>query len=133
MNWPIRKPMVPTTCNGLDLGVIERALIEARGNVTAAARALSVPSGDLRKLVWASPSLAAAVYEQIEQGIDTAQGVLFEALRSKDASLRRQAAAFLLSHSEAARRRGWGRRERLRDQRDEAPEVTFRWTEPGDA
>jgi hypothetical protein len=106
MNWPIRRPAVPASCKDLEPGVVERALVEARGNVTAAARSLAVPSVDLRKLVWASPSLAAAVYEQLEQMIDAAEGVLREALRSKDANLRRQAAAFLLSHSEAARCRG---------------------------
>jgi hypothetical protein len=109
--------------------VIERALVESRGNVTAAARSLSVPSADLRKLVWANPSLADAVYEQIEQMIDEAGRVLREALRGKDATLRRQAAAFLLSHSDAGRHRGW-RRSGTPSRKSGAPEpVTLKWVD----
>jgi hypothetical protein len=109
--------------------VVERALVDARGSITATARALSVPSVDLRKLVWANPSLADAVYEQIEQMIDEAGRVLREALRSKDATLRRQAAAFLLSHSYAGRRRGWGR-SGTASRKSEGPEpVTLKWVD----
>jgi hypothetical protein len=83
MSWPVRRPTVPESCRSLELAVVERALVEARGSMTATARALSVPSVDLRKLVWANPSLADAVYEQIEQMIDEAWRVLRHALRSK--------------------------------------------------
>lgn len=132
MTWPIRRPAIPSSCKGLELAAIERALVEARGNVTAAARTLSVPSVDLRKFVWATPSLVNAVYEQLERMIDEAEGVLREALRSKDARLRRQAAAFLLSHSEAGRRRGWGRRRTMCDEPAKDQTITVRWLEPGD-
>jgi hypothetical protein len=98
--------------------------------VTATARALSVPKVDSRKLVCANPSLADAAYEQIEQMIDEAEGVLREALRSKDANLRRQAAAFLLSHSEAGRRRGWGRRRTRCRERGEPQAVALKWIDP---
>jgi hypothetical protein len=50
--------------------------------VTAAARSLRVPSADLRNLVWPTPSLADAIYEQIEQAIDAAEAGLFVGLRS---------------------------------------------------
>ena len=95
--------------------------------MTATSRALSVPSVDLRKLVWANPSLADAVYEQVEEMIDEAVRVVREALRSRDANLRHQAAAFLLSHSEAGRRRGWGRRGTPRREPGEPEPVTLKW------
>jgi hypothetical protein len=103
-----RLPAVSASCRKLDIGLVERALVDARGNVTAAARTLSVPSGDLRRLIWATPSLADAAFEQIEQAIDEAQAVLFEGLQCDDWGRRFQAAVFVLRHSEAARRRGWG-------------------------
>jgi hypothetical protein len=109
MTWPARRPAVPANCKALDLAVVERALIDLRGNVTAAARSLSVPSVDLRKLVWATPALADAVFEQIEQEIDEAEEVLRQALRSTDLGRRLQTAAFVLTQSEFGRRRGWGR------------------------
>jgi hypothetical protein len=56
MNWLIRRPAVPASCKGLDLVVIEQALVDVRLNVTAAARALSIPSVDLRELVWSTLS-----------------------------------------------------------------------------
>jgi hypothetical protein len=109
MSWPARRPAVPANCKALDLAVVERALVDLHGNVTAAARSLSVPSVDLRKLVWATPLLADAVFEQLEQKIDEAEEVLHQGLRSSDLGLRLQAARFLLRQSEFGRRRGWGR------------------------
>jgi hypothetical protein len=109
MTWPARRPAVPENCKDLDLEIVEHALVEARGNVTAAARSLSLPSVDLRKLIWATPSLADAAYEQLERTIDNAIGAVMQGLRNPELSRRLQAAAFLLKHSEAARRRGWGK------------------------
>jgi hypothetical protein len=92
MTWAARRPAVPANCKDLNLEVVEHTLVEARGNVTAAARSLSVPSVDLRKLVWATPLLADAVFEQVEQKIDEAEEVLHQGLRRSDLGLRLQAA-----------------------------------------
>jgi hypothetical protein len=109
MTWPARRPAVPENCKDLDLEVVEHALVEARGNVTAAARSLSVPSVDLRRLIWATPLLADAAYEQLDRMIDEAVGAIMQGLRNPELSRRLQAAAFLLKHSEAGRRRGWAK------------------------
>jgi hypothetical protein len=125
MTWPARRPAVPANCEHLNLEVVEHALVEARGNVTAAARSLSVPSVDLRKLISASPSLADAAYEQLERMIDEAIDAMIQGLRNPELSRRVQAAAFLLKHSEAGRRRGWGRAGHVKPV---APEpVTIKW------
>jgi hypothetical protein len=104
-----RRPAIPATCAKLDLALVERALVEAQGNVSAAASALSVPTSDLRRLIWGMPALAGAAYEAIERALDEAQATLFEQLRHDDVRVRLKAAIFLVRHSEAARRRGWGR------------------------
>jgi hypothetical protein len=127
MNWPIRRPATPTTCEGLDLAVVEKTLIDTHGNVTAAARSLQVPSANLRKLVWSTFSLADAIYEQIEQAIDAAEAVLREGLRSEDRGRRLQAATFILAQSDAGRRRGWGRCGTLRHAPGEPQTVTIKW------
>jgi hypothetical protein len=130
MNWPIRQPAVPANCKGLDLAVVEQALVKTFGNVTAAARALFVSSIDLRKLVWATPSLADTVYEQLERAVDEAEAIILQGLRSQDRSQRIQAATFLLRHSAAARRRGWGKALRVETTEES---LTLKWLEPGEA
>lgn len=104
-----RRPSVPASARALDRRAVERALVDSRGSVTKAARALSVPSVDLRRLIWATPSLADAAFEQIERAIDAAQQALRDGLKSGDKAKRLQAATVLLTQSEAGRRRGWGR------------------------
>jgi hypothetical protein len=126
MTWSARRPAVPANCKALDLAVVERALVDLRGNVTAAARSLCVPSVDLRKLVWATPTLADAVFEQVEQKIDEAEEVLHQGLRSTDLDRRLQAARFILRQSEFGRRRGWGRGARRGKPADTEP-VTIKW------
>ena len=64
-----------------------------------------MPSGDLRRLMWATPALAGAAYEAVEQGIDKAQAILIEGLRHENLGRRLEAAAYILRHSAAARRR----------------------------
>jgi hypothetical protein len=114
MNWPLRRPQVPASCVALELTLVEKELVRTRGNVREAAKALDVPSVDLRKFVSSTPQLADAIYEEIELAIDEAQAVLWEGLRHEDLSKRLQAAIFILRHSEVARRRGWGRGRALR-------------------
>jgi hypothetical protein len=124
MSWPARRPAVPANCKALDLAIVERTLVDLRGNVAAAARSLCVPS--VRKLVWATPLLADAVFEQLEQKIDEAEEVLHQGLRSSDLGLRLQAARFILRQSEFGRRRGWGRGVRRGKSVDTEP-VTITW------
>jgi hypothetical protein len=57
--------------------------------------------------------LADVVFEQIEQEIDAAWRVLLDGLRSDNPMTRIRAAAYILRHTEAGRRRGWGRRAEL--------------------
>jgi hypothetical protein len=127
--YPSQKLPVPASCALLDLAAIEAELVRTEGNVTAAATALSVPSADLRKLVWSTTSLADAVFEQIEQMIDEAMQVLRDGLKDKDAGRRLQAAVALLTQSEAGRRRGWGRSGASHDKPPEPPVVTMRWVD----
>jgi hypothetical protein len=95
---------------GVSLGAIERELLDKCGSVSAAARALGVSSVDLRRLVGSRPLLADAVYEGTERAIDQAVQVLCDGLSHPDKTRRLAAAAYLLRHTEAGRRRGWGRR-----------------------
>ena len=91
------------------LEAIERELLDKCGSVSAAARALGVSSVDLRRLVGSRPLLADAIYEGTEQAIDEAVQILLDGLRRPERSQRLAAAAYLLRHTEAGRRRGWGR------------------------
>jgi hypothetical protein len=100
--------------------------MDLRGNVSAAARSLSVPTVDLRKLVWATPLLVVAVFEQLEQKIDEAEEVLHQGLRSSDLGHRLQSARFILRQSEFGRRRAWGRGARHGKPVDTEP-VTIKW------
>jgi hypothetical protein len=60
-------------------------------------------------MVASQPLLAEAIYEGAEQAIDAAIQVLLDGLNHPDKTQRLAAAAYLLRHTEAARRRGWGR------------------------
>jgi len=118
----LRQPALP-----VDLGAIERELLDKRGSVSAAARALGVSSVDLRRLVGSRPLLANAVYEGTEQAIDAAVQVLFDGLRHPEMKQRLAAAAYFLRHTEAGRRRGWGRRRALPDEAAEEQAATLKW------
>jgi len=112
MSWrpPIRRLPVPASGAKLDLGLIERALIKHHANVRAAARELNVPSGDLRKLTWSHPRLIELALEAAECLIDQAEENIRRAVHDKahpDRAL--QATIYVLSHSRAARERGWQR------------------------
>jgi hypothetical protein len=124
--YPSQKLPVPASCAHLDLAAIEAELVRTEGNVTAAATALSVPSADLRKLVWSTASLTDVIFEQLEQMIDEAEQALRDSLKDTDMGRRLQAATALLTLSPAARKRGWGRSGALRDEAESQP-VTMRW------
>ena len=116
-----RRPALP-----VGLGAIERELLDKCGSVSAAARALGVSSVDLRRLVGSRPLLADAIYEGTERAIDEAVQVLLDGLRHPEMSKRLAAAAYFLRHTEAGRRRGWGRRRASPDEAKAQP-VTLRW------
>ena len=111
---------------GVGLGAIEGELLDKCGNVSAAARALGVSSADLRRLVASRPSLADVIYEGTERAIDEAVQVLLDGLSHPDKT-QRLAAAFLLRHTEAGRRRGWGRRRPSCRETAEPQAVTLKW------
>jgi hypothetical protein len=117
-----RQPALP-----VDLGAIERELLDKCGSVSAAARALGVSSVDLRRVVGSRPSLADVIYEGTERAIDEAVQVLLDGLSHPDKTQRLAAAAFLLRHTEAGRRRGWGRRRPSCRETAEHQAVTLKW------
>jgi hypothetical protein len=95
--------------------------------VTGAARTLGIESASLRRLVCADPMLADAVFEQIEREIDAAQQVLWDGLDSDNVMTRMRAAAYVLRHTEAGRRRGWGMRRMPCHETAEPQDVTIKW------
>jgi hypothetical protein len=96
---------IPESCADLDLEAAGRALIKASGNVCVAAKALKVPTRDLRLLTYAQPELIDAGLEAEEQRIDDAQALVFKALRGGDMRRRIRAAGFILRATAAGRRR----------------------------
>ena len=71
---------VPESVAHLDVEIVTAALIRNYVNVRNAARALGVPSGDLRKLVLIDQRLADAALEAVELRLDDAEANLREAL-----------------------------------------------------
>ena len=115
--------MAPTTSPA----AVEHALVQAGGSVTGAARTLGIASASLRRLVRAQPLLADVVFEQIEREIDAAQQVLWDGLWSDSVMRRIRAAAYVLRHTEAGRRRGWGMRPTPCRETAEPQDVTIKW------
>jgi hypothetical protein len=106
---------------------VKQALVDAGGSVMGAARTLGIESASLRRLVRAHPLLADTVFEQIEQEIDAAQQVLWDDLDSDSVMTRMRAATYILRHTEAGRRRGWGMRRKPRRETAEPQDVTLKW------
>jgi hypothetical protein len=106
---------------------VKQALVEAAGSVTGAARTLGITSTSLRRLVRARPLLADVVFEQIEQEIDAAHQVLWDGLDSDSVMTRMRSAAYILRHTEAGRRRGWGMRPTPCRETPQSQEVTIKW------
>jgi hypothetical protein len=115
--------MAPT----IPVATIKKALIDAGGGMAAAARTLGIESASLREMVRAQPVLADVVFEQIEQEIDAAQQVLWDGLSSENVMTRMRAASYILRHTEAGRRRGWGMRRAPRRETAEPQDVTIKW------
>jgi hypothetical protein len=95
--------------------------------VSAAARALGVSSVDLRRLVGSRPLLANTIYEGMERAIDEAVQVLFDGLRHPQLKQRLVVAAYFLRHTEAGRRRGWGKHRALPKEAAEPQTVMLKW------
>jgi hypothetical protein len=100
---------VPASVANLDLGRVRRKLFEADGNITKAARALKVNSADLRRLTWRHPVLIGDALEQAHRRVDKAEEKLLAALDGDHVERSLRASFFILSHSAAARERGWSR------------------------
>jgi hypothetical protein len=120
----LSREAIPVSCRELDLATVEAELVKHRCNIAGAARALNIPSSDLRRLVSWGP-LAAAASERVEQAIDAAEAALLDGLDSPDVMVRLKAASTLLALSPAARLRGWGRLRGVRPTSEAAGDVTL--------
>jgi hypothetical protein len=100
-------PRIPTSCRDLDPDHVIAAFVACRANVSEAAKKLHVPSGDLRRLVLASPELMAAAFEKEERRLDKAEAILDRELESDDPRYSAAAAFFVLRNAKRAVARGW--------------------------
>ena len=98
---------VPESVAHLDVEIVAAALIHHDANVRNAARALGVPSGDLRKLVLVDQRLADAALEAVELRLDDAEANLCEALRCGDPRRRDSVSMFMLRNTQRASKRGY--------------------------
>ena len=98
---------IPESVAHLDVEIVAAALIRNDANVRNAARALDVPSGDLRKLVLIDQRLADAALEAIELRLDDAESNLCEALRCDDPRRRDAISMFMLRNMQRASKRGY--------------------------
>jgi hypothetical protein len=98
---------LPATVFGLHRALVAEVLARHACNVTGAAAELGVPPSDLRRLLWANPTLQGAAFEVVEARLDKAEANIHEALHSEDLRRRDSASFFVLRNSVRARRRGW--------------------------
>jgi hypothetical protein len=98
---------IPESVAHLDIEIVSAALIGHDANVRNAARALGVPSGDLRKLVLVDQRLADAALEAVELRLDDAEANLNEALHCGDPRRRDAVSMFMLRNTQRAAKRGY--------------------------
>ena len=98
---------LPATVAHLDVDAVADVLINHHANIRNAARALNVPSGDLRKWVLLDERLSTAAVEAIELKLDVAEANLHEALGSEDPRRRDAVSMFFLRHMQRAAKRGY--------------------------
>ena len=98
---------IPESVVHLDIEIVAAALIRNDANVRNAARALDVPSGDLRKLVLVDQRLADAALEAVELRLDDAEANLCEALHCGDPRRRDAVSMFMLRNTQRASKRGY--------------------------
>ena len=119
---------------GLDQEQVRNLLMEHDGNVTRAATELGVRPERLRAYVRAVPALNRALDETMDQGVDRAIAVLYEALRDTASFQNRYYAAKEFLRSEAGRRRGFGPRETATSLEvktsDRSTSITIKWLDP---
>ncbi len=96
-------PKVSDTVSHLDADVVVEVLSRHALNVSDAARELGVASGDLRKLLLATPALTAAAAEMEERRLDLAEKNIHLALSSGDRRERLAASMFAIRNSHRAR------------------------------
>jgi hypothetical protein len=105
MALPARR--IPESVAHLDVEIVAAALVRNDANVRNAARALGVPSADLRKLVLVDQRLADAALEAVELRLDDAEANLSEALRCGDPRRRDSVSMFMLRNVQRAAKRGY--------------------------
>ena len=105
MALPARR--IPESVAHLDIEIVSAALIGHDANVRNTARALGVPSGDLRKLVLVDQRLADAALEAVELRLDAAEANLSEALHCGDPRRRDAISMFMLRNVQRAAKRGY--------------------------
>ena len=98
---------IPESVAHLDIEIVAAALVRNDANIRNAARALDVPSGDLRKLVLSDQRLADAALEAVELRLDDAEANLSEALRCGDPRRRDSVSMFMLRNVQRAAKRGY--------------------------
>jgi hypothetical protein len=98
---------IPESVAHLDVEAVAAVLIGHDANVRNAARALGVPSGDLRKLVLVDQRLADAALEAVELRLDDCESNLHEALHSTDPRRRDAISMFMLRNTQRAAKRGY--------------------------
>jgi hypothetical protein len=107
----IQKPAVlpssiPESVRGLDLDVVEGAMVRNGARVTHVAAELNVPISDLRKLCFAVPRLMEVALDHEEKRLDLAEQRVDEALKCDDSRRHDAAAYFVLKNAVKSKRRG---------------------------
>ena len=94
--------------------------------MSTAAKALNVPTRDLRLLTYAVPELIDAALEVEEEMVDEAQALLFKAMRVGDMRRRIRAAGLFL-RATAAGPAAWLRLGAVGQSLEGAGDVTLKW------
>jgi hypothetical protein len=106
--WPqMSRSAIPSSVRSLPFDQVANALTETRVNVSAAARSLGVPPGDLRRALAIVRPLLDLVVEIEEQRIDKAVSNLDAMLDSENDGLRKESSLFVLRTHKRAVSRGF--------------------------
>jgi hypothetical protein len=97
---------IPESVAHLDVEIVAAALIRNDANVRNTARALEVPSSDLRKPALLDQRLADAALEAVVR-LDDAEANLCEALHCDDPRRRDAISMFMLRNTQRASKRGY--------------------------
>jgi hypothetical protein len=106
--WPqMSRGAIPSSVRSLPFDQVANALTETRVNVSAAARSLGIPPGDLRRALAIVRPLLDLVVEIEEQRIDKAVSNLDAMLDSPNDGLRKESSLFVLRSHKRATARGF--------------------------